>query len=184
MSYNFTAFDDKAQKQIEFAKQQFSQLRTGKASIQMLDSVSVEAYGSYMKLNEVSNVSVADPQLLHVTPWDKSLLGAIEKAVASAGLNLNAVVDRDMIRIPVPALTEDRRKEMVKLLYKHLEEIRANIRVIRGDFKKEIEMQEGKDGVSEDDVTLDLDQLEKKVKQLLEKLDAMTAVKEKELMTI
>ncbi len=184
MAYSFSEFEQKTAKQLAFAKQQFAQLRTGKASVQLLDPVMVEAYGTHMRLQEVANVSVVDAQLLHVAPWDRSLLGAVEKGIASAGLNLNPVVDQDTIRVPVPALTEERRKEMVKSLHKEHEEVKAGLRVLRSEYKKEIEAQEGTDGISEDDIKADLEELENKVKTTLTELEAMVAAKEKELMTI
>jgi len=161
-----------------------STLRTGRASAQMLDSVSVEVYGTYMKIHELANVSVPDPSLMVIAPWDKSVLGPLEKAITSAGLNLQPVVDGDIIRIAVPSLTEERRKEMVKLLYQKAENGRVLLRNVRGEIKKEIEKQEDTAGVSEDAIKQDLLELDKKVKHFMDSLDTMTAEKEKELMKI
>ncbi len=117
MSFDFTDYKQRAEKTLEFASAEFASLRTGRASVQALDPVTVEAYGTRMKLQEVANVTAPDPTLLVVKPWDKSLLSAVEKAISSAGLNLQPIVDSDLIRISVPPLTEDKRKEMVKLLH-------------------------------------------------------------------
>ncbi len=184
MPYNFSDFDQKFDKIFSFFLDDISTLRTGKASVQMLDPVQVEAYGSKMKINEVGNVSAPDPSLLVITPWDKSLLEAIEKAVSTSGLNLHPVVDGEIIRIAIPPLTEERRKEMVKLLHQKAEQGKVMIRTLRSDVKKEIENQEDQDGISEDDIKRDLDELEKKIKNSLEKIEKVIADKEKELLTV
>ncbi len=184
MSYQFSQFTQRADKTLEFIRNDVAQLRTGRASAQMLDIVSVEAYGTRMKVNELANISVPDPGMLVVTPWDKSLLPTIEKAVASSGLNLHPVVDGTIIRIVVPPLTEERRKELVKLLHQKIEAGRVMMRSVRTDAKKEIEDQEGQAGVSEDMIKADLETLEKKVKEYMEKIDALSTDKEKELMTV
>lgn len=184
MPFTFDLFQDKATKTIAHIAQDLSMVRTGRASIQMLDGVMVEAYGTVMKLNEVANVESPSPQQLTISPWDKSLIAAIEKAIASSGLNLNPVVSGDHLFINIPPLTQERRQEMVKLLNQKIEAGKVMIRALRTDTKKDIEKQEGEAGVSEDDIAADIKQLEEKIKVLLEKIDSMGAAKAKELMTI
>ena len=184
MSYNFAEFNQKILKTIEHVKSELALLRTGRASVQLLDPVKVEAYGSIMKLNEVANISISDPTLLIVRPWDRSLLANIEKAIASAALNLNPIVNGEIIRVPVPALTQERREEMVKLLGQKIESGKVMLRTVRGEIKHEIESQEGKEDVSEDDIKRDLEVLENKVKEVLAQLDGLFSQKEKELLTI
>jgi len=184
MAYNFSDFTLKMQKAISHISSDLQTLRTGKATPQLLDPVHVEAYGTKMKLNEVSNVSAPDATLLVVTPWDKSILVQIEKAISTAQLNLNPVVDGDIIRIVVPPLTEERRKEMVKVLHQKSEEGKKMLRTIRQDTKKDIDSSAGEDGISEDDVMADLDQLETQFKKYLDELDQMTAKKEADLMKV
>lgn len=184
MPYQFSNFTQSADKTLEFVRNDISQLRTGRASAQMLDIVSVEAYGSRMKVHELANVSAPDPGMLLITPWDKSLMQNIEKAIATSGLNLHPVVDGAIIRIVVPPLTEERRKEMVKLLNQKIEAARVMMRNVRADIKKEIDDQEDQPGISEDMIKADLDTLEKKVKEYMEKIDQLGADKEKELMTV
>lgn len=184
MSFDFSQFHTKADKAIDHVSTDIGTLRTGKASVQLLDAVQVEAYGTYMKVNELANVSAPDPNLLVVAPWDKSLLGPIEKGIAGAGINLNPVVDGDLIRIMVPSLTEERRKEMVKLLYQKIESGRVLLRSIRTDIKKEIEDQKSQGGVSEDDISHQLEQLEKLTKDYMDKLEKIAEKKEQELMTV
>lgn len=184
MAYIFTDFNQKIVKALEHIQSDLATLRTGKASPQLLDPVNVEAYGTRMKVHELANVSAPDPNLLMVTPWDKGILGNIEKAIASAGLNLNPVVDGMIIRIVVPALTEERRKDMVKALYQKAEYGKKMLRTIRQDAKKEIEAMADEGGVSEDDVKVDLDQLEKLIKRSEEQIDEMAKKKEADLMEI
>ncbi|HYD35418.1 MAG TPA: ribosome recycling factor [Vitreimonas sp.] len=184
MAFDFTQFQTQAQKALDHFKQELATLRTGRAHSQLLDSVRVDAYGTKMMINEVANVSVPDSNLLTVTPWDKSLLSAIEKAIASAGINLNPVVDGDMIRIVVPALTEERRKEMVKVLHQKAESVRVMLRSVRTDTKKDIEKQKGTSGVSEDDIKKEVETLEKKTKEFLDQVDQLVTVKEKDLLTV
>ncbi|MFZ1721222.1 MAG: ribosome-recycling factor [Microgenomates group bacterium] len=184
MSYSFNSYNDKSTATLEHIKRDLSSLRTGRASTQLLDSVVVEAYGTKMKLIEVATVQAPDSTLLTVSPYDKSLLPNIERAISDSDLQLNAIVDGSIIRIPIAMLTEDKRKEMVKSLHKKIEQGKALVRVLRTQTKKEIEDQEGQDGVSEDDVRSDLEQLEEKVQNLLTTLDDLADKKEKELLTV
>jgi ribosome recycling factor len=184
MAYNFTNFLTSLSKSVDHIANDLKKLRTGKATPQLLDSVVVDAYGSAMKINEVATVAAPEATLLVVTPWDKSILENIEKAIASAQLNLNPVVDGDLIRIVVPPLTEERRKEMVKVLHQKVEEGKKMMRSIRQDAKKEIENLEGEDGVSEDDIKINLEELEKIFKKYLDQLDEVTAKKEADLMKV
>lgn len=177
-------FQQKITKSYEHVLQDVRSLRTGRASVQLLDPVRVEAYGTQMSLVEVASVTAPDATLLVVSPWDKSLITSIEKAIASAGLNLNPVVDGQIIRIAVPALTQERRQEMVKLLHQKIESGRVTVRTIRTETKQEIEEQKGVAGVSEDDIKLELDELDKEVKLALTKLDELQAQKEKELLHV
>lgn len=184
MSYDFSQFENQSNKATEHVKQDVSTLRTGRATAQMLDSVTIEAYGSYLKIVEVASIQAPDPTLLVVTPWDKSLLMAVEKGIKSANLNLNPVVDGDIIRIAVPPLTEEKRLEMVKQLQRKIEDGKVMLRNIRTDSKQEIEAQKGQSGVSEDDIENNLEELEKLHKKYLEDLDNLSVSKEKELLTI
>lgn len=184
MSFNFSDFNSRINKTYDFVINDVASLRTGRATVQILDPVVVEAYGSRMKLIEVSSVQAPDPTMLLVTPWDKSLLSNIEKAIASAGLNLNPVVDGDIIRIKISSLTEEKRLEMVKILHKKIESGRVLFRNLRSDVKRDIEKQKGEDGVSEDDIKSEIKELDELLKQGMEKLDNLSMNKEKELLTI
>jgi ribosome recycling factor len=182
--YDLNQLEIKLQKSVDHFNSELSKLRTGKATTQMLDPVRVEAYGTSMSLQEVARVSAPDPTMLMVSAYDANLIGDIEKAIASAGINLQPVVDGQVIRISVPPLTQDRRREMVKLLHQKVEQGRVMIRTIRSDVKRDIEKQEGTEGISEDDVAAQVDQLEDLVKKYLEMIDRQAVEKEKELMTV
>jgi ribosome recycling factor len=184
MAYDFMQFTARADKVLKHIRDDIGTLRTGRASAQLLDIVSVDAYGTMMKVNELANVSVPDPGLVVVSPWDKSLLATIEKAIATSPLNLHPVVDGQIIRIVVPPLTEERRKEMVKILHQKIEAGRVMLRNVRAEVKKEIDKLRTEAGVSEDDITLDLQELEKKVKEYMDTIEKMSVEKEKDLMTL
>lgn len=184
MAFNFSEFNTLTQKVLDHVVHELSSLRTGKASAQLLDPVSVEAYGGRMKLQEVANVSTPDAHLITITPWDKSLLAAIEKGINQASLNLSPVIDGTTIRIVVPALTEERRREMVKVLQQKIEGGKVMLRTVRTDTKKDIERQKETGGVSEDVIKADVDLLEKKLKECSDKLDQLAKAKEAELMKV
>jgi ribosome recycling factor len=184
MAYDFSNLTDKLDKAHMHVQQDISTLRTGKATPQLLDSVVVEAYGSRLKLAEVASVTAPDTTLLTVTPWDKNILSDVEKGIMQAQLNLNPVINGDSIRIVVPSLTEERRKEMVKVLKQKIETGRVLLRTIRTDVKKDIEKQKGTDGVSEDDIKAELEKLDAHLKTFSEKLDELEKNKTTELMTV
>lgn len=182
--FSLSDFDSRVQKIVDHIIQDISSLRTGRAHSALLDPVTVEAYGTKMKINELAAVSVPDPTMLVVSPWDKSLLESIAKGIQISGLNLNPIVDGDIIRISIPALTAERRQEMVKLLSQKIEAGKVMVRNLRGDVRKEIESQKGQDGVSEDNIKAWQEELDKKVKDTEQKIDELKKKKETELMTI
>jgi ribosome recycling factor len=179
-----SAYQSQFEKALTHTQQEVASLRTGRASVTMLDDVLVDAYGTKMHLNEVGSLSAPDPSLLTVSPWDKSLVGAIEKAIQMANLNLNPVVDAETVKVPVPPLTQERREEMTKILHQKAESGRVMMRSVRGDVKQQIEAQKGEAGVSEDDLKLALTELENTTKEYIEKIDLLVKNKEAELMAI
>jgi ribosome recycling factor len=184
MAYDFSSLTDKLEKALTHVQQDISTLRTGKATPQLLDSVMVEAYGSKLRIAEVASVTAPDTTLLTVTPWDKNILTEVEKGILQAQLNLNPVINGDSIRIVVPALTEERRKEMVKVLKQKIETGRVMLRTVRTDTKKDIEKQKGTDGVSEDDISSQLEKLDSMLKSYTDRLDEMEKNKAADLMTV
>jgi len=184
MLIDLSSYRSRFIKTLEHLKKEFDSLRTGRASVQILDPVKVEAYGGLMSLTEVASIAVPDPQLIVIKPWDKSLLPAIEKAIQVAQLNLNPVVDKELIRVPVPTLTSERRQEMVKILHQRAEEGRVMLRQVRADIRKDIEKQEGEAGISEDDLKANFEELDDLVKEYIEEIEDLVKSKETELLTI
>jgi ribosome recycling factor len=158
--------------------------RTGRATVHMLDTVRVPYYGSEMPLNQVAQVHAPEAQMLSVQPHDPSILADIEKAIRSAGLGLNPQNDGKMIRIPVPPLTEERRKDMVKHLHKILEDHRTAIRNVRRDGNDAIKKTLKDKKISEDEEKKALDEVQKLTDAEIKKMEEMSAAKEKDLMTV
>src|SRR5579863_6013404 len=158
--------------------------RTGRASVHMLDGVTVEAYGAQMPLNQVATVHAPEPQLITVQPYDPSQLAAIEKAIRGGELGLNPMNDGKIIRVPVPALTEERRKEMVKHLHKVLEDHRTAVHNIRRDGNEGIKKAMKDKKISEDDEKRAIDEIQKLTDDEIKKMEEMSKGKEKEVMEI
>lgn len=184
MSITRQQYEEKFSKAQDHFSHEISSIRTGRASAQILDGVSVEAYGSRMKLNEVGTITVPDPTLIVISPWDKSLVGPIEKGIQQAQLNLNPIVDGQIVRVPVPPLTAERRQELVKQLHQKSESARVMVRTARTDIKKDIEKQENQPGVSEDDIAAEVKTLDEVTKEYIDQIDSMTKTKEQELTTL
>ncbi|MEX2283001.1 MAG: ribosome recycling factor [Gemmatimonadota bacterium] len=172
------------EKAVDAMRREFSSVRTGKASPALLDTVRVEAYGSKMPLNQVATVTAPEPRLLMVQPWDKSLLQIIEKAIQTSELGLNPANDGNIIRVPIPALTEERRKEMVRVLHKQAEEGRVAVRHARQEANKELKKQQASHEVSEDDVRHRMEEVQKMTDAYIQKIDELLKSKETELMEV
>jgi ribosome recycling factor len=171
-------------KAVEDFRTNLAAARTGRASVHMLDTVKVPYYGSEMPLNQVSQVHAPESQLLTVQPFDPGILGEIEKAIRAAGLGLNPQNDGKLVRIPVPPLTEERRKDMVKHLNKILEDHRTAIRNIRRDGNDAIKKAMKDKKISEDEERKALDEIQKLTDDEIKKMEEMSKQKEKELMTV
>ncbi len=172
------------EKSVEDFRKALVSARTGRASVNMLDAVHVEAYGSQMPLNQVGQVHAPEPQLITVQPYDVSLIPEIEKAIRNAGLGMNPQNDGKIVRVPVPSLTEERRKDMVKQLAKVLEEHRTAVRNVRRDGNDAIKKAMKDKKISEDDERKSLDEIQKLTDAEIKKMEEMYAQKEKELMEI
>ncbi|HZT73345.1 MAG TPA: ribosome recycling factor [Terriglobales bacterium] len=159
-------------------------IRTGRASIHLLDAVRVEYYGTEMPLNQLATIHAPDPQLLTVQPYDVSALGNIEKAIRAADLGLNPANDGKLIRIPVPPLTEERRRELVKHLHKVLEDHRTAVRNIRRDGNDGVKKLKSEKKISEDEERRAHEDIQKLTDDELKRLDEAAAAKEKEIMTV
>jgi ribosome recycling factor len=171
-------------KAVEDFRTNLAAARTGRASVHMLDTVRIPYYGSEMPLNQVATLHTPDPQLITVQPFDPSVVSEIDKAIRSAGLGLNPQNDGKLIRIPVPPLTEDRRKEMVKHLHKILEDHRTAIRNVRRDGNDAIKKAMKDKKISEDEEKKALDEVQKLTDGEIKKMEEMSSAKEKELMTV
>ncbi len=171
-------------KAVEDFRTELAGLRTGRANVHMLDSVHVDAYGSQMPLNQLATVHAAEAQMITVQPWDPSLLAAVEKAIRAADLGLNPMNDGKIVRVPVPALTEERRKEMVKHLHKVLEEHRTAVRNIRREGVDVIKKSTKDKKITEDEEKRGLDDLQKLTDDEIKKLEEMSKAKEKEILQV
>jgi len=169
---------------LDALRREFGSVRTGKATPALLDSVRVEAYGAKMPVNQVATISTPEPILLVLQPFDKSLITEIQRAINQAGLGLNPASDGNVIRVPIPPLNEERRKEFVKVLHKMAEEGRVSIRHARRTVRDEIHALVKKHDLSEDEGRRREEQLEKLTHEYTEKIDQMLEKKEAEVMAV
>jgi ribosome recycling factor len=181
---SFVQLKTRMDKAVEDFRKEMTATRTGRASVHMLDGVMVDAYGSQMPLNQLANVSAPEPQLITVQPWDVSQIGAIEKAIRGGDLGLNPMNDGKLVRVPVPALTEERRKEMVKHLNKVLEEHRTAVRNIRRDGNDAIKKAMKDKKITEDEERGAMENLQKLTDDEIKKMEEMAKGKEKEVMSV
>ena len=172
------------EKAVEDFRAQMAATRTGRASVHMLDTVHVDYYGSMMPLNQLAQVHAPEPQLITVQPFDPSTLGSIEKAIRGADLGLNPMNDGKLIRVPVPALTEERRKDMVKRLHKILEEHRTAVRNIRREGNDVIKKTMKDKKITEDEERRGLEEMQKLTDDEIKKMEQMSAAKEKEVLEL
>jgi ribosome recycling factor len=172
------------EKAVEAVRKEFSSVRTGKASPALLDTIRVDAYGSKMPLNQVATVSAPEPRMLFVQPWDKNMVPVVEKAIRAAELGLNPASDGTVIRVPIPALNEERRREMVRLLHKMAEEGRIGIRHHRQEANKVIRSREQDHEIGADDARRQTDEVQKLTDEYIAKIDDLLRVKEQEVMEV
>jgi len=168
---------------VESLKHDLAGLRTGRANTALLDPITVEVYGAHMPLNQVATVSAPEPRLLSVQVWDKSNIGPVEKAIRSAGLGLNPINDGNNIRLPIPDLTEERRKELAKLAHQYAEKARVAIRNVRRDGMDALKADENKKEISEDDRKRAETEVQKLTDDMIKAADEAAAHKEKEILT-
>ena len=174
----------KMDRAIEALRREFGGVRTGKASPALLDTVRVEAYGSHVPLNQVATVSAPEPRLLVIQPWDRAMMTPIEKALQMSDLGLNPANDGKIIRVPIPPLTEQRRKEYVKILHKFAEEARVAIRQARKDANDDIKKRQKDSGMSEDDARREQDETQKLTDRYIHQVDELLKHKEAEVMEV
>jgi ribosome recycling factor len=172
------------EKAVEDFRKELGSIRTGRASAALLDQIRVDYHGTPMPVNQLGTVHVPDPMTIVVQPWDPGAVPLIDKAIRTSDLGLNPANDGKVVRIPIPPLTEDRRKDLVKHLHKVLENHRTAARNIRRDQKEAIERLEKEKKISEDDKKRSLEELEKLTHSETKKMEDLSAAKEKEVMEI
>jgi len=180
----FAQLRTRMEKAVEDFRKELAALRTGRASVHMLDSVNVDYYGTAMPLSQIAQVHAPEAQLITVQPFDPSSLGAIDKAIRSADLGLNPMNDGKLIRVPVPPLTEERRRDLVKRLHKVLEDHRTAIRNIRRDGNELIKKTLKDKKITEDDERRSYDEIQKLTDDEIKKMEDMGKAKEKEILEI
>ncbi len=176
--------EGRMQKATEVVRQELVKLRTGKATTTLLDGIKVDYYGTLTPLSQVGNVNVADVHTLTVTPWDKSMLDVIVRAIQAANLGLNPIKDADLVRVPIPSLNEERRRELVKLAKKFGEDGKIAIRNIRRDAIEHLKKAEKAEHLSEDDRKRGEQETQKLTDKHVKDIDTILAHKEKEIMEV
>lgn len=168
---------------IESLRHDLAGLRTGRANTALLEPITVEVYGSHMPITQVATLSAPEPRMLSVQVWDKSNIGPVEKAIRSAGLGLNPINDGNTIRLPIPDLTEERRKELAKLAHSYAEKARVAIRNVRRDGMDALKADESKKEISEDDRKRGETDVQKLTDEMIKEADAVVAQKEQEILS-
>jgi ribosome recycling factor len=176
--------NDRIAKTLEDLKRELSNVRTGRANLHLLDGVRVDYYGTPTPLNQVATLSVPEARLIVVKPWEKNMIPPIEKAIRDANLGLNPQSDKDLVRVPIPPLTEERRKEIVKQVKSKGEDHKIAVRNERRDAKELIEAGEKDGDISGDEAKKALDKMQKATDEGVKKIDEIVAAKEKEVMQV
>ena len=169
---------------IEVLHRELAGLRSGRASVSLLEPITVQAYGGEMPLNQVGNIGVPEPRMLTVQVWDKGLVGAVEKAIRDSNLGLNPASDGQLVRVPIPALTEERRAELVKVAGKYAEEARIAVRNVRRHAMDELKNAEKSGDISKDELHGYSEDVQKMTDSHVSKIDEIVAHKEQEIMQV
>jgi len=172
------------EKAVEDFRKELAGVRTGRANVALLDHIRVDYHGTPMPINQLGTLTVPDPTMIMISPWDPSVVPLVDKAIRTSDLGLNPATDGKVVRVPIPPLTEERRKELVKHIHKTLENHRTAVRNVRRDVKEAIEKLEKEKKISQDDLKRTLDELEKVTHSETKKLEDLSAGKEKEVMEI
>jgi ribosome recycling factor len=181
-AYNKADLDRRMHGAVESLKHDLGGLRTGRASTTILDPISVEVYGAHMPINQVATVTAPEPRMLAVQVWDKGNVGPVDKAIRSAGLGLNPIVDGQTLRLPIPDLTEERRKELAKLASQYAEKARIAVRNVRRDGNDSLKADEKKGEISEDERKRLETEVQKMTDATIAEIDAASHAKEKEIL--
>ncbi|MCR5880468.1 ribosome recycling factor [Phenylobacterium sp. J367] len=177
-------YRDRMDKAVAALKEEFGGLRTGRASASLLDTIHVEAYGSSMPLNQVAAVSVPEARMISVNVWDRGMVVSVEKAIRSSGLGLNPVVDGQNLRIPIPPLTEERRKEIAKIASKYSEQQRIAVRNVRRDANDDLKKAEKDGAINQDEHKKMEAEVQKMTDEAIKRIDEALKTKEQEIMQV
>lgn len=177
-------YRDRMEKAVSALKEEFGSLRTGRASASLLDQIHVEAYGSNMPLNQVGAVSVPEPRMIVVNVWDRGMVVSVEKAIRSSDLGLNPVVDGQTLRIPIPPLTEERRKDLAKIAGKYAEQQRVAVRNIRRDANEDLRKAQKDAVISQDEEKRMETEVQKLTDEAIKRIDEALKTKEQEIMHV
>lgn len=169
---------------VEVLKHEFSGLRTGRASTSLLDPVTVEAYGASMPLNQVATVTTPEPRTISVQVWDRTMVSAVEKAIRNAGLGLNPVTDGQSVRVPIPLLNEERRRELMKVAGKYAEQTRVAVRNVRRDGMDTLKKMEKDGDISQDEQKSRAEEIQKSTDETIRQIDETLANKEQEILQV
>ncbi|RMG05595.1 MAG: ribosome recycling factor [Nitrospirae bacterium] len=175
---------EKMTKSLEVLKKDFAAIRTGRASISLLDGITVDYYGTQTPLNQVASLSVPEPRLISIQPWDQNMIPVIEKAIMQSDLGLTPSNDGKIIRIPIPELTEERRKQLVKVVRKRAEEARVSVRNIRREINDELKKKEKEKEITEDELKKSLDEVQELTDDFIKEIDGVLKKKEDEIMEV
>ena len=177
-------YKDRMDKAVVALKEEFASLRTGRASANLLDQIHVDAYGSTVPINQVGAVNVPEPRMITVNVWDRGLVVSVEKAIRNSGLGLNPVVDGQTLRIPIPPLTEERRKEIAKIASKYAEQQRVAVRNIRRDANDDLKKAEKDGAISQDEHKRMEGEVQKLTDEAIKRVDEALKTKEQEIMHV
>ena len=176
--------EDKMDKTVQFLQQELTGLRTGKANPALVENITVDYYGTPTRLRDISNISTPEPRLIVISPFDPSSLALIEKAIVAANIGITPMNDGRLIRVPIPELSEERRKDMVKMAGRTTEEQRISVRNIRRDANDQVKSLQKNGDITEDDRDATLEQIQKSTNEHIKKMDDMLAAKESDIMEV
>ncbi len=180
----YASHEDKMKKALDVMRKEYGSLRAGRATPALLDKIAVEYYGTPTPLSQVANISAPEPRLLTIQPWEKTMLGTIEKAILKSDLGLTPNNDGSVIRLSIPQLTKERRTELVKVVHKKAEECRVAVRNLRRDGNEAVKKLEKDRVISEDEAKKGQDDIQKLTDKYIKEIDHVMAVKEKEIMEV
>lgn len=180
----FTSHEDKMKKALEVLRKEYSSLRAGRATPALLDKIAVDYYGTPTPVNQVANISVPEPRMIVIQPWEKTMLSPIEKAILKSDLGLTPNSDGSVLRLAIPQLTQQRRTELVKVVHKKAEESRVAVRNLRRDANDAIKKLEKEKTISEDETKKAQEDIQKLTDKYIKEVDQIMATKEKEIMEV